>query len=56
MEPGNTLVAMLGPTTAKDHPRFADRALAESLELNRVVSLQLPLGRGGRTLLFFQKR
>jgi hypothetical protein len=46
----------LGPTTAKDHPRFADRALAESLELNRVVSLQLPLGRGGRTLLFFQKR
>ncbi len=56
MEPGNTLVAMLGPTTAKDHPRFADRALAESLELNRVVSLQLPRGRGGRTLLFFQKR
>ena len=56
MEPGNTLVAMLGPTTAKDHPRFADRALAESLELNRVVSLQLPLSRGGRTLLFFQKR
>ena len=55
MKPGNTLVAMLGPTTAKDHPRFADRALAESLELNRVVSLELPLGRGGRTLLFFTK-
>jgi len=55
MEPGNTLVAMLGPTTAKDHPRFGDRAQAESLELNRVVSLQLPLGRGGRTLLFFIK-
>lgn len=56
MEPGNTLVAMFGPTTAKDHPRLADCALAESLELNRVVSLELPRGRGGRTLLFFQKR
>jgi 16S rRNA (guanine527-N7)-methyltransferase len=55
MKPGNTLVAMLGRTSAKDHPRFADRALAESLELNRVVSLELPLGRGGRTLLFFTK-
>jgi 16S rRNA (guanine527-N7)-methyltransferase len=55
MKPGNTLVAMLGRTSAKDHPRFADRALAESLELNRVVSLELPLGRGGRTLLFFLK-
>jgi len=55
MEPGNTLVAMFGPTTAKDHPRLADCALAESLELNRVVALELPRGRGGRTLLFFNK-
>jgi len=55
MEPGNTLVAMFGPTTAKDHPRLADCALAKSLKLNRVVSLELPRGRGGRTLLFFIK-
>ena len=55
MLPGNTLVAMLGPTTGKEHPRFADGALAESLELNRVVSLELPRGRGGRTLIFFTK-
>jgi 16S rRNA (guanine527-N7)-methyltransferase len=55
MKPGNTLVAMFGPTTTEDHPRLADRALAESLELKRVVSLELPRGRGGRTLLFFAK-
>jgi 16S rRNA (guanine527-N7)-methyltransferase len=55
MEPGNTLVCMFGPTTAKDHTGFADCALAESLELKRVVSLELPRGRGGRTLLFFTK-
>jgi 16S rRNA (guanine527-N7)-methyltransferase len=55
MKPGNTLVAMFGPTTSEDHPRLADRALAESLELKRVVSLELPRGRGGRTLLFFAK-
>jgi 16S rRNA (guanine527-N7)-methyltransferase len=55
MEAGNTLVAMLGPTTSEDHPRLADCALAESLELQRVVVLELPRGRGGRTLLFFKK-
>jgi len=55
MEPGNTLVAMLGPTATEDHHRHADCALAESLELKRVVSLELPLGRGGRTLLFLVK-
>ena len=55
MAPGNNLVAMLGPVNANDHPRFADCALAENLELNRVVSLELPRGRGGRTLLFFKK-
>ena len=55
MEPGNTLVCMFGPTTAKDHTGLADCALAESLELKRVVSLELPRGRGGRTLLFFKK-
>ena len=55
MEFGNTLVCMFGPTTAKDHTGLADCALAESLELKRVVSLELPRGRGGRTLLFFTK-
>jgi 16S rRNA (guanine527-N7)-methyltransferase len=55
MAPGNTLVAMLGPPKASEHPRFADSALAANLELNRVVSLALPRGRGGRTLLFFKK-
>ena len=55
MEPGNTLVAMLGPTTCEDHPKLADCALAEDLELQRVVLLELPRGRGGRTLLLFKK-
>lgn len=55
MEPGNALVAMLGPTTSEDHPKLADCALAEDLELQRVVSLELPQNRGGRTLLFFTK-
>ena len=55
MTPGNTLVAMLGPAKASEHPRFADFAQAESLELHRMVSLELPRGRGGRTLLFFKK-
>jgi 16S rRNA (guanine527-N7)-methyltransferase len=56
MEPGNTLASMLGPTTFKDHLSLADCAVAEGLELKRVVSLELPRGRGGRTLLFFQKQ
>lgn len=55
MEPGNTLVTMYGPTTVKERTRLADCGLVESLELERVVSLELPRGRGGRTLLFFKK-
>lgn len=55
MEPGNTLVAMLGSTIGADHPRFSDCAQAGSFELSQVVSLELPRGRGGRTLLFFKK-
>jgi 16S rRNA (guanine527-N7)-methyltransferase len=55
MVPGNTLVSMLGPTTFKDHPILADCASAEGLELKRVVSLELPRGRGGRTLFLFIK-
>ena len=56
MESSTTLVAMLGPTTAEEQSRLEDLALAESLELSRFVSLELPHGRGGRTLVFFQKR
>jgi 16S rRNA (guanine527-N7)-methyltransferase len=55
LHPGNTLIAMLGPTNDEDHSIFSDLALAEGLGLNRVVSLELPRGRGGRTLLFFKK-
>ena len=55
MTPGNTLVAMLGPAKGSERPGFAGLAQAESLELHRMVSLELPRGRGGRTLLFFKK-
>jgi 16S rRNA (guanine527-N7)-methyltransferase len=56
MESSTTLVAMLGPTTREEHNELEDLASAENLEISRVVSLELPLGRGGRTLVFFQKR
>jgi 16S rRNA (guanine527-N7)-methyltransferase len=56
LEPKNMLVAMLGPTTRKELSGFEDLASLESLVLSRAVSLELPLGRGQRTLLFFQKR
>ena len=55
LEPGNTLVAMLGPTTKKDQDRYTAHASDNRLELKRIVRLELPRGRGGRTLLFFQK-
>jgi len=56
MQQGTTLVAMLGPTTREEHNELEDLASAQSLEISRVVSLELPRGRGGRTLVFFQKR
>ena len=55
MEPGNMLVAMLGPITEKVLARFQDLASVESLEIKRTVSLDLPHDRGGRTLLFLSK-
>ena len=55
LEPSTTLIAMLGPTTREEHNELEDLALAESLEVSRVVSLELPHGRGGRTLVFFNK-
>jgi 16S rRNA (guanine527-N7)-methyltransferase len=56
MESGNTLVAMLGPTTNEELGRFQDLVSAESLEIKETVSLDLPHDRGGRTLLFLQKQ
>jgi 16S rRNA (guanine527-N7)-methyltransferase len=53
LAPGWTLIAMLGPTTDKDHRRFQELASAHGLHLSRSVTLDLPRGRGGRTLLFF---
>ena len=55
LEPSTTLIAMLGPTTSAEQNELEALALAESLEVSRVVSLQLPHGRGGRTLVFFSK-
>jgi 16S rRNA (guanine527-N7)-methyltransferase len=55
MQQGTTLVAMLGPTTREEHNELEDLASAQSLEVSRVVSLELPRGRGGRTLVFFKK-
>lgn len=52
---GNMFVGMLGPTSKREQNRLEHLAAAEDLELSRVVSLELPLGRGGRTLLFFKK-
>jgi len=54
-ESSTTLIAMLGPTTRAEHNELEDLALAQSLEVSRVVSLELPRGRGGRTLVFFKK-
>jgi hypothetical protein len=46
---------MLGPTTREEHHELEDLASAQSLEVSRIVSLELPRGRGGRTLVFFKK-
>ncbi len=55
LKSSTTLVAMLGPTTRAEHNELEDLALTQSLEVSRVVSLQLPRGMGGRTLVFFSK-
>ncbi len=55
MEPGNMLVAMLGPTSEAEQKGFNRLAVAENLILTKVVSLELPRARGGRTLIFFVK-
>jgi 16S rRNA (guanine527-N7)-methyltransferase len=55
MESSTTLVAMLGPTTREEHDELEELALAESLGVSRVISLELPRDRGGRTLVFFKK-
>jgi hypothetical protein len=55
LEPGNTLVGMLGPTTQKKQSGLEHLASTEGLVLSRAVFQELPFGRGGRTLLFFKK-
>jgi 16S rRNA (guanine527-N7)-methyltransferase len=56
LKPENTLVAMLGPTTKMEQKSFMAFGLTANLDLIREVSLQLPYGRGSRTLLLFKKR
>jgi hypothetical protein len=46
---------MLGPTTREEHNELEDLALAQNIEVSRIVSLELPRDRGGRTLVFFTK-
>jgi 16S rRNA (guanine527-N7)-methyltransferase len=48
------LVAMLGPTRAPEHQLFRELASAHGLHLSQLVPLELPRGRGGRTLAFFR--
>ena len=55
LEPGNTLVGMLGPTAKKEQSRLKGLALEKGLELSRAVFLELPFGRGRRTLLLFKR-
>jgi 16S rRNA (guanine527-N7)-methyltransferase len=55
MDPGNVIVGMLGPTSEKQRRNLEHCASAESLDLRRTVCLELPMGRGRRTLLFFKK-
>jgi 16S rRNA (guanine527-N7)-methyltransferase len=55
LEPGNMLVCMVGNTSEEEQKSLERLASAENLELGRAVSLELPRGRGGRTLLFLQK-
>lgn len=52
---GATAVAMLGPTGPEDLSHFQDVAGGLGFQLSRWQSLNLPRGRGGRTLLFFLK-
>jgi 16S rRNA (guanine527-N7)-methyltransferase len=56
LQPGNRLVAMIGPAAPEEQKRFGALASERNLELNRTVSLELPRNQGRRTLLFFQKR
>ena len=56
MKPGNMLVAMLGPTANEEQSRFQALASVENLEIKQIVVLDLPQDRGGRTLLFLQKK
>jgi 16S rRNA (guanine527-N7)-methyltransferase len=54
LSPGCTLIAMLGPTTDRDHRRFRELASTHGLQLASLIPVDLPRGRGGRTLVFFR--
>jgi 16S rRNA (guanine527-N7)-methyltransferase len=54
LAPGCTLVSMLGPTRPPEHRRIRELASAHGLHLSRLVTFDLPRGRGGRTLAFFR--
>ena len=53
LAPGCTLIVMLGPTTHEDRRWFQELALAHRLQLTSLIPVELPRGRGSRTLLFF---
>jgi 16S rRNA (guanine527-N7)-methyltransferase len=55
LKSGNILVAMLGPANTQELSQFQALGLAASLEISQTVTLDLPHGRGGRTLLFLSK-
>jgi 16S rRNA (guanine527-N7)-methyltransferase len=55
LSPGCTLIAMLGPTTDRDHRRFRELASAHGLQLSSLIPVELPRGRGRRTLAFFRE-
>lgn len=55
LSPECVLIAMLGPTRAPEHRLFRELASTHGLHLSRLVPLELPRGRGGRTLVFFGK-
>jgi len=55
LAPECTLIAMLGPTRAPKHRLFSELASTHGLKLSQIVPLELPRGRGGRTLVFFRR-
>ena len=55
LSPGCLLVAMLGRTRAPEYRLFRELASAHGLNVSQLVPVELPRGRGARTLVFFRK-